>query len=109
MPHLIFKGVTSNEVSKISENLIESLAITIDCPVDHFTVEWQETVFFRQGKQGMGGYPFVTMNWFARPQPLQDQVAKLITDSVMSQGYDEVCVMFNVLEPTRYYDNGEHY
>lgn len=109
MPHLIFKGVAPNEVGNISESLIESLATAIECPVDHFTVEWQETLFFRQGSAGAGGYPFVTMNWFARPQPVQDQVAKMINDSVMNLGYEEVCVMFNILEPTRYYDNGEHY
>jgi hypothetical protein len=27
----------------------------------------------------------------------------------VKMGYDEVCVMFNTLNPNAYYENGKHY
>lgn len=109
MPHIIFKGIGIEEVKRIEQPIINAISEIINCPVEHFTAEWMHTLFISNGIENNGGYPFVNVNWFQRTQEMQDEVAKIITDFVVKMGYDEVCVMFNTLNPNAYYENGKHY
>jgi len=106
MPHLIFKGIKKEDVVSIEKDLIQVLSLIIDCPVDHFTVEWQETMFISGGLENTGGYPFITIHWFNRPEHQEQAVASHLTKIIKLKGYSDVCVYFNDLIPEKYYENG---
>jgi len=109
MPHIIYKGIGIEEVKRIEQPIICAISEIVNCPVEHFTTEWMHTLFISHGIENNGGYPFVTINWFKRPQEMQNEVAKVVTEFVMKLGYDDVCVYFNELVPTSYFENGVHY
>lgn len=109
MPHIIYKGMSIEEVKLIEADIIHEVSQMIECPADHFTTEWMHTMFITKGVENSGGYPFVTINWFKRNQSKRDAVAKVITEAVIKLGYSDVCVYFNELKPDHYYENGEHF
>lgn len=109
MPHIIFRGIDVADVKEIEKPMVQEISSIVNCPVDHFTVEWTPTLFISGGVENSGGYPFVTINWFKRSRDQQDDVAKIVTKIVLDLGYSDVCVYFNELDPTAYYENGVHY
>ncbi|HAS74427.1 MAG TPA: DUF1904 domain-containing protein [Clostridiales bacterium UBA8960] len=109
MPHIIYKGLELNQVKTIEARVVDALSQIIDCPVDHFTTEWTPTTFISRGVENQGGYPFVTINWFKRSETMQSEVAEVITDLIKAFGYEDVCVYFNEMSPSHYYENGTHF
>lgn len=109
MPHIIFKGIDMEDVKRIEKLIVKEISILVNCPVDHFTVEWTPTIFITQGVENTGGYPFVNINWFKRSREQRDEAAKIITNQILDLGYTNVCVYFNEIEPSAYYENGMHY
>ena len=109
MPHIIYKAIDVEDVKQIEQPIIQEIAQIINCPADHFTSEWTPTLFISHGLENSGGYPFVTVNWFKRSREQQADVAKIITQAILDLGYSDVCVYFNELEPSAYYENGVHY
>lgn len=109
MPHIVYKAIDVEDVKKIERIIIQEISKIVNCPQEHFTTEWTPTLFISQGVENTGGYPFVTVNWFKRSREQQDDVAKVITQAVLELGYSDVCVYFNELDPSAYYENGVHY
>lgn len=109
MPHLRIRAVQKEKMQQLSRSLIPELAKLLNSPEDNFTLELIASDFFHQGQE-TASYPFVEILWFARPQILQDQTARLITDQLRSltQAVD-IVVVFQTLEKSAYYENGNHF
>lgn len=108
MPQLKFKGITINEVCKISENLVNCLSEIIDCPRDYFILECVNSQFVFDGKI-TSCYPIVEVFWFDRGQDVQDKSAEEITKQILELGKSECEVVFYPLSEKNYYENGKHY
>ena len=108
MPALRLKSIDSNKTLKISKDLIDELQEIIQCPRDYFSIEVVQSLFIMDG-EFVEGLPVIDVFWFDRGQEIQDKVAKIITKHINSIGYESVDVIFNVLEKSRYYENGEHF
>ena len=108
MPALKFKAIDSKAVCNISKPLVDELQGTIQCPRDYFTIEIVQSTYIFDGEL-VEGPPIVEVYWFDRGQEVQDRVAKIITKYVNSIGYKNLDVIFNKLEESNYYENGEHF
>lgn len=109
MPHIVYRAIEVEEVKKIEQPIIQEISKIVNCPPNQFTTEWTPTLFISHGQENSGGYPFVTINWFKRSSDQQTEVAKVITQYILELGYSDVCVYFNELEPSAYYENGVHF
>ncbi|TWD96567.1 uncharacterized protein DUF1904 [Neobacillus bataviensis] len=108
MPQLIFKGISVNQVKKISTLLVKELADLCECETDNFTLEIPESTFVFNDNE-VQGFPFIEVKWFERGQELQDQFAKIITKHVHSVNITEVEVAFSVFLEAAYYLNGKNF
>jgi Domain of unknown function (DUF1904). len=108
MPHIRFRGIEEKHVAALSASVVEELAKTVQTSVDNFTFELVSTRFFEKG-QSITGYPFVEVLWFPRSQEIQDAAAKLLTSEIKKLVQQDVAVIFNVLTPTAYYENGQSF
>lgn len=108
MPELKFKGVEVKEICSISKTLVDELQELLQCPRSYFTLECVNSTFIWDG-DCVGTHPTIELSWFDRGQELQDKAAKIITKYIHGLGYDEVDIIFNLLEKVRYYENGEHF
>jgi hypothetical protein len=109
MPHLRFRSLESKNIAALSASLPSQLAAIMQTSEDNFTFEAVATQYFNQG-QPTESYPFVEVLWFARSQQIQDESARIITDAIkILIVATDVVVVFQVLNPTAYYENGEHF
>lgn len=108
MPQVKMRGVETEIVRKLSNKLIDELAVLTQSPRDYFTLEVIHSTYVMDGAIAPG-YPFVEIAWFDRGQEVQDQVAQAINRILKGAGYPSVDIMFTTLEKSRYYENGEHY
>ncbi|MFD2444077.1 DUF1904 family protein [Bacillus sp. CGMCC 1.16607] len=108
MPQLIIKGITVNQVKKISTPLVQELAVLCNCEKDNFTLEIIPSTFvFNQ--EEVPGFPFIEVKWFDRGQEIQDEFAKITTKHIHSLGIDEVEIAFTVFLESAYYLNGKKF
>lgn len=109
MPHIRIRAVKKDHVCQLSQSLAPELAQVMNTAEDNFTFEFIATEFFSQG-QPSASYPFVEVLWFARSQEVQDASARIITAKVKAlTGVEDVVVVFQVLEKSSYYENGQHF
>lgn len=109
MPHLRLRALKPEQVQQLSLQLCQDLAKAVGSPEDHFTFELVSTQYFFNGKATVSS-PFVEVLWFERPQDVQDQCARLITEKIKSMTKsEEVVVVFSSLAKTAYYENGSHF
>lgn len=108
MPQLTFKNIKRQSVLDISKPLVDELEAIMKVPRDYFTLEHVDSMFIQDGQQA-GEYPLVFVAMFDRGQDVQDQTAKTITEKLQGIGYENVDVIFTLLERNRYYENGEHF
>lgn len=108
MPILTFRAVESEDIIKISKELIDELEALIKCPRDYFTIEVRNSTFIKDGVVDKW-YPIIDVAWFDRGQEVQDKVAYIITNHLKNVGYDNVDVIFHKLIEKDYYENGEHF
>ena len=110
MPQFLFRAVAPEVVESLSKTLIDELETVMESPRIDFTFELINTVFFHEGTSDVG-YPFVEVLWFNRGQETKDFVAKVITDrlSGLLPTKQNIAVIFTALEPSNYFDNGQHY
>lgn len=108
MPMLKFKAIETESVCKISKKLIDELQDLIQCPRDYFSLAIDKSVYINDGEI-VKGEPIVEVSWFDRGQEVQDKAAKIITKYVNLAGYQNVDVIFFVLDESKYYENGEHF
>lgn len=109
MPHLRCRGMEREELLKLSEPLLDFLVDLIEVPRDHFTLEYINTGFIRDGRSDTMPYPFIEVLWFARGEEKKKEIAKRLTDAFQNLGYTTVTVYFTDLDPTQYYENGDHF
>lgn len=108
MPALKFKAIDSKAVCNISKPLVDELQVAIQCPRDYFTIEIVQSTYIFDGEL-VEGPSVVEVSWFDRGQEVQDKVARIITKYVNSIGYKNLDVIFNKLQESNYYENGEHF
>lgn len=109
MPHLRMRALTPDHVASLSQTLCQPLAAAMATSEDNFTFEAIPTTFFAEGNK-TNSYPFIEVLWFERPQEVQNQAARIITEQVkaLTQAAD-VVVVFIALNRQAYYENGEHF
>jgi hypothetical protein len=105
MPRITIRGLSAEQVCKISESLVEQLAVICGCESDNFTLECvQHTAIF--GGEIVQAYPFVEVAWFERGEEVRNQVALTLTNHVLGLGIPEVEVAFTTYSKDAYYSNG---
>lgn len=107
MPQFIIKGMKTEEVQKISKEMVDELELIIGCPRDYFRIECVESSLINDGKK-VSGDPLVQVNWFDRGQEIQDKVAACVARNIHKAGYEQSEIFFIVLERNKYYENGKH-
>lgn len=105
MPQIKFRGVQTEKVQPLVQEMLDQLQQIIDCPREDLTLECLPSTFLNP----VDGYPFVEVAWFDRGQATQDRVAQAITTLLQRAGYASVDVMFSPLEKNQYYENGQHF
>ncbi len=108
MPALRFRAIDMNKALSISKLMIDDLQELIQCPREYFSIEVVNSSFIMDEKV-VEGLPAVDVLWFDRGQEVQDKAAMIITKHINLLGYKNVDVIFQALEKSRYYENGEHF
>lgn len=108
MPQLKIRGILSEEIAKISTELVEKLAPIFNCQEDWIEIECIHSTAVKKG-EFVPVYPFIEVAWFDRGQEVQDQAARIITDLIHGLGVKSVDIAFTVFEKRSYYENGEHF
>lgn len=105
MPQLIIKGVSAQQTQQLAPKMIETVSRLVSCPEDWVTVELCESKFF--DKNGpTEQYPIIQIWWYQRPLPVQNQVAKELSDLFLAEGFPLVQVSFHLFAETDYYEFG---
>lgn len=107
MPHLLFRGVTADQLQPEAEPLAEALAAICGCGTDNFTMSClNEHSVFGQPPDGTP-FVFVEVGWFDRGQRTRNEFALAVTRSVQKAACaSEVEVVFTVYKENSYYING---
>lgn len=108
MPQLIFKGITVDQVKKISTPLVNELADLCECETDNFSLEIVHSTFVFDEKE-IRAFPFIEVKWFERGRAIQDQFANIITKHIQNLGIPELEVAFTVFLESAYYFNGKSF
>ncbi|WP_337099817.1 DUF1904 family protein [Paenibacillus sp. YIM B09110] len=106
MPHLVFRGVTADQLRTVSEPLAETLAKLCHCGTDNFTMSClNATSVFGDPADG-SMFVFVEVGWFDRGQQTRNEFALAVTESIQRLGASEVEVVFIAYREDSYYVNG---
>lgn len=108
MPHLIFRGVSVEQVKSISKPLVQELAELCNCGTDNFTLEVFTNTFVFDGEV-IPGYPLIEVKWFERGQNIQDQFAKVVTKHVQLLDFQDIEVAFSTFLESAYYCDGKSF
>ena len=108
MPQIIVKGVTQEQAKSLAMDNCEKLGQIVDCSADWFVFDWQESKFFDFSGE-IRHWPVVQVWWFARPQEVQDAVAKLLNDYFVQLGYPGSQISFHIFEYESYYEEGNNF
>ncbi|MFH5181368.1 DUF1904 family protein [Paenibacillus sp. TAB 01] len=105
MPQLTVRGISADQLSKISLSLVEELARICECGTDNFTLDCLQvqSVF---GGEKADTYPFIEVAWFERGTETRDRFAQALTQHIRALGVEEVEVAFKVYSEDGYYING---
>lgn len=106
MPHLVIRGISSEQMKIISKPLVEELAEICECDTDNFTLEVMQSTFVFDGKE-VPAFPFIEVKWFERGQEVRDKFAQAVTKHMMSTDVLEVEVAFIPFSESAYYINGK--
>ncbi|MGL4820639.1 MAG: DUF1904 family protein [Bacilli bacterium] len=107
MPMLRTRGIRESDLRATSQMVVDTLAEIIDCPRDYFTIEAIGSTFIYDGA-AVAQPAMIEVLWFDRGQEVQDATAKYLHETFadLAPGLE---IVFYPLEPSRYYENGEHY
>jgi phenylpyruvate tautomerase PptA (4-oxalocrotonate tautomerase family) len=97
------------EILTLSQPLLDFLVDLIEVPRDHFTLEFVNTSFIRDGHSDPMAYPFIEVLWFPREEEKKKIIAEHLTTTFKKLGYPTVTVYFTDLDPEQYYENGDHF
>lgn len=107
MPHLRVRGLSAQQVQKLTSGLSSELAQALATQPDNFTFEYVATEFFAEGTSSMG-WPFVEVLMFERPAEQKQACARVLSDRIraLSSAMD-VTVIFQILDKANYFENGQ--
>lgn len=105
MPHIVARGISVEQMSKISTSLVEQLAAACECGRDNFMLECIHVTSVFDGGQ-VKTFPFIEVAWFERGHVIRNRVAAILTEHVQSLGIAEVEVAFRTYREDSYYING---
>jgi len=108
MPRLIFKGMATADVQKISKPLIDELEKLLECPRQYFSLEVCQSDFVFDGEI-IQPLAVTEIYWFDRGLEHQDLTAKIVTKYMKQITNGDADVIFHKLERRNYYENGEHF
>ncbi|MDF2961368.1 MAG: hypothetical protein K0S39_3103 [Paenibacillus sp.] len=108
MPQLNVRGISENQMSRVSSKLVEELALICECGTDNFLIDCIQTVSVFDG-QRVDTYPFIEVAWFERGTETRDRVALALTRHLQSIGVMELEIAFKVYREDGYYINGRRY
>ena len=108
MPQIIVKGTKPEETKQLAINTATQLGEIVDCPADWSVFEHRESRFFDFSGE-IPHWPVVQVWWFARPQQVQDKVAKLLNNYFVSLGYPGSQISFHIFEYESYYEEGNNF
>ena len=74
MPHVVFRGITTEQLKSISKPLVEELAHICECGTDNFTLELPSSTFVFNGEE-IEAFPLIEVKWFERGQEIRDRFA----------------------------------
>ena len=106
MPHLVVRGVSIEEMKRISKPLVGELAEICECGTDNFTFEVPHSTFVFDGEE-IPSFPLIEVKWFERGRETRDRFAKSVTNHILSTGVEEVEVVFIPFSEPNYYINGK--
>ena len=103
MPQLIIKGVSAQQTQQLAPKMIEVVSRLVERPEDWVTVELCESKFF--DKNGpTEQYPIIQIWWYQRPLPVQNQVARELSELFLKEGFPLVQVSFHLFAESDYYE-----
>lgn len=106
MPQLIVRGITAEQMCKISTSLVEELATICECGTNNFVIDCLLTTSVFNGSI-VDTYPFIEVAWFERGLLIRDRFAQAIAEHVKALGIPEVEIAFKTYREDSYYLNGE--
>ena len=101
----MIRGVSIEEMKRISKQLVGELAEICECETDNFTLEVPHSTFVFDGEE-ISSFPLIEVKWFERGQETRDRFAQSVTNHIMSTGVGEVEVVFIPFSEPAYYING---
>ena len=107
LPHIVFRGISIEQLKSISKPLVVELANVCDCGTDNFTLELPNSTFVCNGEE-TPAFPLIEVKWFERGQEIRDQFARILTKYLIEFKLPEIEVVFTVFSETAYYINGKH-
>lgn len=109
MPHIRLRGMSSENVKRLSESLADELAPILETTKDNFTIELIQTQFFERGT-AISGYPFCEVLWFERSEAHRQKCADWLTAMIKKiTNAPDVAVVFCPIEKSNYFENGKHF
>lgn len=107
MPHLLFRGVPSEQLKSVSTPLAAELAAICECGTDNFTMACLNTTSVFGSEADDQGFAFIEVGWFERGQHVRNRFAQAVTKYVSQIGLSEIEIVFHAYREDSYYINGE--
>ena len=115
MPHLVIRHVPEETLAERSARLADRLAEAIGCERSWITLDLDRSVRIVDGRiagcasvtgSGADACPYVTVDWFRRPEPVRAAVAAVIADELRGRAAF-VTTVFRELDPAAYFEDGK--
>ena len=103
MPQITIKGLTDQQMRRISTPLFTELAEAIGCPEDWLILELSHSTFYGKGEP-VPGFPIAVVSWFDRPEKVRQRVAEILRARIMGEGFGLVQVIFQTLDTDRFFE-----
>lgn len=108
MPFLRFHAVEKEKLAQVSTELTDRIVEVVKCPRENVVLEIIHSDYVTDNRVTLS-WPFIEVSWFPRPVEIQDEVAKIVFDSLKKVGYENSDIHFTHLTARNYYENGIHY
>lgn len=107
MPFFRFHSIDKVRLARVSRKMTDRIAEVVQCPREHIVLEVFQSDYIMD-EEIQVGWPFIEVSWFERPLPVQDEIAKIVTECLLEAGYKNSDIYFQNLLHRNYYENGEH-
>ena len=106
MPFFRFHFVEETRLAVVSRQMTDRIQHVVGCPRNHIVLEVIRSVIV--GDEGIRGgeWPLVEVDYFERPEEIQEAVAGIVSECLREIGYANSDVHFRYLCAKNYYENG---